>query len=366
MKKLLAFTLVLILSLLPVTAFAAEEDSFTEVKDEIYADENGEYDHGFPETVEKDGKVYILSEVKFESNHDAEPERTVEKIAEVKKSEAKEPEQTIEKDGVTFELVPESVKKNEREEKRSVTVSDTRERDITAGEEAEEEIEVTVTDDETGEEVTAKIPYKESTVLRTEWMNDLVTEMSFYNYDADVFLFGNTVIQKNDAVPLTPDQYQIVMDYLGMNPANQRITGAAWRGDPYMNGDILTRTAVLTGETLHEIDTDTYEGEVELQPTIYISYEAEYVETGETLEKRHSAKATATYVFSRMIETETEKPTETETEAETEPEPEIPAKGFFSTPAAYVLTGVAAAAVLFVIILFIIMKRRKKDEPAES
>ncbi|MBR6404694.1 MAG: hypothetical protein IKS18_00690 [Lachnospiraceae bacterium] len=367
MKKTLTFVLILILALLPVSALAADEDSFTEEKDGLYLDENGEVDHGFPETVEKDGKIYVLSSVKLESNGDAEPEIHQEKIAELKEKDAKYPEETVTVDGVTYKLIPDSVKEIKREEKRETTVTDSMERDVTAGEDALEEMEVTVTDEETGEEVTAAIPYKESELLRTEWVADFSTEMVFSGYDADVFLFGDTIIQRNDAVPLTPDQYGIVMSYLSMNPASERITGAVWRGDPFMDGDTLKRVAVLSGETLHEIDTDYYEGAVELSSITYIAYEAEYEEFGETLEKRSSVKATATYTFSKMAETETEK--ESETEKMTEPEVVIPQKGFLqSTAGRITLIGVAILAVAGAVMLFLFLKKKKKDEdkPAES
>ena len=366
MKKILTFVLILILALLPVSAFAAEEDSFTDEKDGLYLDENGEVDHGFPDTVEKDGKIYVLSEVKLESNLDAEPEIRIEKLGEAKEKESSEPEKIIEIDGVSYQLKEGSVRKIERVEERSITKTETQERDVTSGEEGAAEIEITFTDEETGEEIKAKIPFKETEPLRTEWVGDFTTEMSFYNYDADVFLFGDTVIERNDQVPLTPDQYAVVMAYLGMNPADQRITNAAWGGDAFQDGDSMTRIAVLSGETLHQINTDTYEGEVELPSITWVSYEAEYEEFGTSLEQRSSVKATATYVFSRMADSQDGDDGDGSGNG-TDPNAGAPQRGFFQTPAGQiVLIGIVVLVILIAVILYIFMKKPKKDDKSEK
>ena len=356
MKKTLAVVLVILMAMLSVFAYAEPEKTITQEKDGIVVNEDGEFEAEFPETIEQDGAIYTLSSVEYENNLDAEPAVYQLEPKEVTADDAKEPEKTVEVDGITYQLKPDSVKKTERIEQRSVPAEETMERDVTAVEDYEPEVEVTVIDEVTGEEVTAVIPYAETEPLRTEWVSDLTTEMRFYNYEADAFTFGNTIIMKNDAVPLTPDQFPMVMSYLNMDTSQARITGAVWGGAPYQDGDTLTRVAVLTGETLHQINTDIYRGEVELEPITYVSYEAEYEEVGESLELKSTAKATATYTFKEMVETEPE------------PEPEAPKKNFFQTPAGVVtLVGIVALAVGLVAVLFIIAKKKKnKNDESEK
>lgn len=327
--------------------------------------EDGEYKVNAEETIEENGITYVLDSVEY---IEESPER---KIIEGEgldifsdEADLPLPEDTVIQDGVTCHF-----KEYRKEEgiktgrTAIVTVTVTR-NETMEGAAAESFPASGYTDPDTEEEKTLEdgqfLSLTSSKLISESWGNgDYTGQMTVYGYEYTSFDFEGVTIPKNEAVPLGPEYYPLIMRSLGLSEDRFRITSVSWNGDSHQNGDTLSRNALITADVYNVIYEDTYEGTVSIPDIPYTRYIPVYEEAEEDYVGRLSATAVITYKAA-------ERPEEMGTEGI---DPQMPFWGrlraFLKTPAGTAaLVGIALLLAGGGVILFILHKgtRRKKKE----
>ena len=385
-----ALAVVLALSLLPVPAFAAEEEdgTYTKVVEGLHA-EDGEYSVEYDKEIEIDGVKYVFDSVSFvedeieketytEDSDKLYQETIVDKdtkeTKEVGKEEVEFPE-TVEKDGVTYVLT-DTNREEFVEEGRKTIVTLIAERNASDTPQAPATYKAstyidpaTGTEKELPEDDTQVLEYLSSELVSEGWGNgDFTATMRFNHYEYAFFDFMGTTIEKNEERPMDSSLYPLILQSLNLDPAVVRITDVSWDGAPYAENGAQYRNVSVKGDRYNRMYNDTYDGQINIPDIVYSITTATYEESDEDFAKRQTASAYIKYVAAEEEETETETAEET-TEAETvtpQPEEPQPVKSPFvefitSTPGIILVSAIGALAVA-IIIMIIATKKKKKDK----
>ena len=81
-----------------------------------------------------------------------------------------------------------------------------------------------------------------------KWDEDFKADMLVYDYDADEFLLGNSVIEKNNILLLTKEKSNYILNSLNLDENSYKILGLEWKGREKIIDSSLCREAVVYGK----------------------------------------------------------------------------------------------------------------------
>lgn len=178
---------------------------------------------------------------------------------------------------------------------------------------------VSVTDPTTGVTKNVTVYYVNTTLVEDyKWRkSDLELPITFYNYDAPVYNFGDFSIPHNDDYPQIEGVEDELIKLLGYDTKKYKITGAKWVGGTYTNSDgIKCREAIASCDTYTALWQANYEGVADFSKTVY-DCTAHYEGTVKVKDKdkatTYDIKATAIYELKPVVTTTTKATTTTTT-----------------------------------------------------
>lgn len=376
MKKYPIFNLLLagmaICSLSCIPAYAENTVTIKNTFETTDPDDTGK--DTFKDTYQDKGITYHLTDVDSEiiKTEEIEPDIiTKEMDGSFDESAMIEPPETIEQDGVTYQL-----QKKEKKEKQLDSTTKYVERVIPftnlEDENAVPAKAEIVESDNPGNEVVQYMPLLDVTVQKEGWNDTFEFPITVKDYDADVFLLGDVEIPRTASFLDYSDAF---LDYLGLQKDKYRITSIEWTGEEYESDGVVYRNAIAKGDK-YVVDVEArYGGDMVLGGGTVYYYECEYINPEQTGSTVYTVTATGTYTAEEP-ETEPEPTTEPpeETEAETEAEvPEPPRRNIVSrvigwiteNPIASLGIGTLAVVGVGLLILFI-FARKKKGKKGEE
>lgn len=199
----------------------------------------------FEGSITVDGKRYLLQEVKQEvvDQTPVKIETPVEKTIDSEPMDTEyEPEQTIEKDGVTYTL--EKVEKKEQQEVSNQTVTGYTDYDKAVTRASVPAIkQVTVKDNQTGENKTVTCTLTDVTPLAEGGWEDTHIDITFESYDSNVFRWNGVTVGKDTSTPLAGYENKLLQS-AGADTSKYRVLRTYWTGKPYTDGNgVLCRNA---------------------------------------------------------------------------------------------------------------------------
>lgn len=182
------------------------------------------------------------------------------------------------RDGVTYRLVSETLE-NAVQEGILTYVSSDIAYELEGDQEPPDTAWITLTDERTGKTYERQLPRVEVTEKGSQWVDGFSFEIAVTEYDADVFLIGETEIPADS--PLENYEAEFLKE-LGLPADCYRIDTVRWLGEEYIENGILCRNALAEGQKLVRQTTAKYGGQVrtpELMGKRYLGiYEAEETE----------------------------------------------------------------------------------------
>lgn len=236
----------ILLSALPGQVVSAGEKTVT--KSKTYTADNKNQTYDFPKSITKNGKKYLLRVTKY----DVLSEKPVKKEKEVqisRKSNVKAkgkkadfPKQ-IKKDGITYVL--QNVDQKDVEYKKAYTQSVTGYTDYdhqVSSSQVPAIKTITVKNAATGK--MEKVQCKLSGITKTSksgWQNTHIN-ITFKNYDADVYEWQGKQIKKNTTNPLKGYESELLKS-VGASKSDHRVLRSYWVGKPYTKNGMTYRNA---------------------------------------------------------------------------------------------------------------------------
>lgn len=302
--KCLAVLMAVFLSfMLPGEAQASSSGSTITKEVEYLSKEKAQKaDAWFQEKIIEDGKTWSLQGIDYEIVRE-EPVMISETVTEtvksrvIKEGETYLPEETITKDGITYNLseTTESEKVIEKGYVQNVTgyfdYHSLREAQAAPAVKM-----VTAEDRQTGETVTLRCGY-EGITRRADTWEDTHIDITFVSYDADTFLWNKVTVLKNKKNPLEGYEKEL-LESVGGNSKDYRIQNVHWSGKAYKNANgILCRNARAEVRKRIRHYRVNYRGERTAEDTKGTVYTSVYTGLKETDngERTYTIKAVATY-----------------------------------------------------------------------
>ena len=369
----------------PVYAEGDANETYTLTTTDVRLQDDGSYAADYDEEITIDGVLYKFDNIVYTEENlkkkvlteDSEVQYldvyTDEDGNEVK-TEPEEPEfpETIEKDGVTYVLTGTKTETKVKEG-RTVSTKVIEQRNATTNGDAKTEIEAEeYIDPDTGnkkkleEGETQMIPFVSSELKSEGWgSGDLKGNMQVKDYQYLSYMFQGVEIPRNEARPLEPAQYPLVLSYLELDPQLFRITDVSWAGDAFIQNGTYVRNASITGDIYNRNYDDTFMGTVTIPDITYTYTVATYEESDEDFFERSNVTAVITYVKAGeeagTEEESTDNP-EPDKKDENKPENRSSFAEFISSPAGIFTVAVSALVIAAVIIVLVIAGKRKKKD----
>lgn len=392
----LCLVLALTLLLMPMTAFAGGENGKGEYTVEIkdVHMEDGEFKADFDEEIEIEGEKYIFKSVEYveddveRQTYNVTSEKLFRETIVTEDGETKDtgleevefPETYTDENGVVYKFVKKSEPKVETIPGRTAEITLIAERNSTKNgpapltKEALKFIDPdTGTEKELPEEYKGQILDLESSELKNEYWgaSDYSASMTFSHYEYTSFNFNGIQIPKNEAKPMSPEYYYLVLRQQNLDQNLFRITDISWAGEEYTDGVTWYRKAAITGDVYNMEYEDTYKGTIDIPDITYSTTTAIYEETDEFYDEHRTATAFVTY-----------SPVPKETETETDGDGDNTDKSginrdknlfdklvefFQENPVVfYAAIILILLAIAVAIVLPIVKKKKKKDESEEQ
>lgn len=293
-------------------------------------------DAKFEQKIKQDGKTYVLENISYQELEKVPKEKTVTKKIESEtypEGQAWRPDQEIVEDGITYKLSQVTEEKSVYKEAWSQPVTGYTDysKPVTKADVPGTK-QITVENAETGQMETVTCSISGIVQLPGEWENTYI-DITYETYDADRFVWGNSVVGKNEATPEI-DKTQLLAS-VGADDGTYRVGNVYWTGQPYTDpSGILCRDARADVQRLTAYHRVNYTGEIPHPEVPGIRYTAVYEG------KRKDASAGYQY---QMQATASYRPV---------------------FPAAVILAGVGIAIIILALIgiLFLIARRKKEKE----
>jgi|GEM_PF-796837 len=211
--------------------------------------------------------------------------------------------------------------------------------------------EIAYADPQTGKTVSAVLDFDHlETLDGFSWRSDVTIPLTFSYYDSFGYVLGDAFIPYNEEIPAMDGFESVLLDSLGLNPEQYRITGFQWTGEPYEENGVMYRNAEASGQRYAASYRAVYSGTVSLPDVPGYDAVATYTGTVQqpTGETEYTVKAVASY--ERL---------------ESEEKAEIPSQpGTGLTPIQIILISVGAFLFLVLIVglLWILAKQKKKKQ----
>ncbi len=275
-------------------------------EEHFYTTDNPDSDEAqklFEKEIERDGRKYRLSEIRTEVVTE-EPEAAVSEAETLEtatnpflkaESEKHKPADSVVKDGKTYML------SDLRLEDALIPAHETQVQEDIIYESVEvkdripSEIMVTVTDESTGQSLEIKAKAAEIKTGESEWTEGFSFTATFHEYGLDGYWLGDDVFLLEDDIPDFTGYEDALLSLIDANSTSYQIEDAQWAGDAYEDeGGILCRDAAVTGKKLVQDCTVRYTGTAvfpEEAGARYIAvYETEQPQTGQTTGQADAGK----------------------------------------------------------------------------
>lgn len=258
---------------------------------------------GFDEKIQKDGKTYILKDIKYETVK-SEPVKEIESVEElvkskpVKKEVAYTPENEFTKNGLVYKLV--------KTDKKDVVIEKAYKQavkgytDYTNPNDAENAPDtkiVSAVNKKTGEKVSTECRKTTVEVLPEESWIDTYIDITFLSYDLDEFVWHGVTVSKNTKAPLKGYEKELI-ESVGADTKDYKILKTYWKGKSYKNSDgVICRNARADVLRKTNYSRVNYEGSINVPEVLGYEYTSVYKteilkDTGKT---KYTIKATAFY-----------------------------------------------------------------------
>lgn len=289
----------MIAALVPSVAFASDgpiQDTVT------YTAESPDKSYEFKKKIEQDGHTYKLTDVRIKVL--SECFKTIE--SEVKLSEKSDFviagsehdfAETIERDGIIYTLS--DVKEVKADPyKQEVTAYSEFDYAVTKSSVPQTK-RVVVKNEKTEEDETVECSLSDVNKTGSKWMNSYI-DIQFKDYGSTAFYWQGILIA-NDmySFPLVGYEKEILQS-VGLTEQTGKVLKHYWTSDAYEKDGLLYRDAKVDIQKLMPVYRATYHGEIESE---MVFYEATYTGTSlvETDEKEYTLEATATYEKSKIV-----------------------------------------------------------------
>ena len=211
--------------------------------------------------------------------------------------------------------------------------------------------EIAYADPQTGKTVSAVLDFDHlETLDGFSWRSDVTIPLTFSYYDSFGYVLGDAFIPYNEEIPAMDGFESVLLDSLGLNPEQYRITGFQWTGEPYEENGVMYRNAEASGQRYAASYRAVYSGTVSLPDVPGYDAVATYTGTVQqpTGETEYTVKAVASY--ERL---------ESEEKAEI---PSQPGTGLTPIQIVFISVGAFLFLVLIVGLLWILAKQKKKKQ----
>lgn len=205
---------------------------------------NESRDEEFKAVIEEDGKTYQLEKITYDLIKKTPKEIEVTKTIEsdiLPADQTYTPQETITEDGVTYTHVSTDREEGVLEEAYTQPVTGYTDYSYPVSvESAPATKDITVADDRTGQAQTVTCSLTDVTRLPAEY-EDTYIDIVYESYDANTFVWGDTVVSKNEQTPEI-DEGQLLAS-VGADPGTYDVQNVYWTGQPYDAGGVLCRNA---------------------------------------------------------------------------------------------------------------------------
>ena len=291
----------------------------------------GKADQDFEGIIQKAGKTYELQSVDYDLLNSKEHTKEITKTVE---SDVLSPEQSYTPDSeiiendITYKLKKTDKKEIILEEANSKAVSGYTDYSYAVSEADVPATKNVTTTDDTGETQTVTCNLVGISKLPAEY-KDTYIDIVYESYDADSFIWGNSIVQKNEQTPEI--NHEQLLASVGASPDTCQIERIYWTGQPYTDDTgILCRNARADVRQLVHYYRANYSGSINQAGQKGVQYISTY--TGEVVtDIDYQIKATAHYK-----------------------------EKSFNTALVVAGVGILILAIFIVVLLFLISKRKKE------
>lgn len=208
-------------------------------------DINESRDDEFEGVIKEDGKSYQLEKITYDLLEKSPKEVEVTKNVEsdiLPMDQTYTPQETITEDGVTYTLVSTDTKESVLEEAYTQPVTGYTDYSypISIGS-APATKDISVINARTGQQQTVTCSLTDVTRLSDEY-EDTYIDIVYESYDADTFVWGDTLVSKNETTPEINNGQLLAS--VGADPNTYTVKNVYWTGQPYTDtSGVLCRNA---------------------------------------------------------------------------------------------------------------------------
>ena len=260
----LSYMMFLSTFLVDVRATSDVEDTYEKRITYVTSDEGERKDEQFENAISKDGKIFTLQNIEYTtvSEEPVYEEKEVSLVRQsgiIKSGDVYTPPEEILEGGITYMLQRTEQQKIGIEGATSqvVTGTTTYEHTVTRNDIPQSK-KITVASIRSGEDMEVECPLVSLEQSNTKWV-PVDVNITYEEYDANYFSFYNTKVPKDDTKPPLFGYERTLLNYLGMNTRDYRMTDINWNGEEYINAQgVLCRNAIARCERYVPVYTATY------------------------------------------------------------------------------------------------------------
>lgn len=270
--------------------------------------DSDEAQHLFEKEIERDGEVYRLSEIRTEVVREETGgigEDTIEIASSPfleEMAEANKLEEKVVQNGNTYVLVDSRLEESvipahEVAVKEEVLYEAVEAKDVIPS-----RIQVTVTDEATGQSAEAVAEISGQEFGEKRWEDTFSFPVTFHEYGIEGYWLGEQIFRLEGDTPKFKRYEKELLKLIDVSEDDYQIDAAAWDGEAYEDANgVMCRNAVVTGKKLVSDCTVIYEGSEVFLEEPGFRYIATYEKEGgsQTGAHQYTMKATGVYVPKR-------------------------------------------------------------------
>lgn len=288
----------------PGAASAASGKAVTKEVEYYTNNSSDKIDGQFPELIQEHGQMYRLQKIRYETVSEkketvAEPVTKTVKSRAMKLADRYDPAQTIEEDGIVYQLqgsTSEVVTQKKGKTGQISGYTDYYSKNQAYAAPAVKKI--TVVDPGTQEKHSGNAS-RIAVEKRVEW-EDSYIDIHFTGYDADRYAWNGIMVKKNEKNPLKGYHKELLQSVgvTGKNRTNYKVGQISWRGEAYRNEKgVLCRDARASVRRKRNIYRVMYQGIYTQDDAMGVVYQSTYagIRNRETGVTNYQRKAVAEY-----------------------------------------------------------------------
>lgn len=252
----------------------------------------------FISSITENDKIFHIADISTEivNTQTTEAEYAIyDSPAFIDETMVEKPKDTIERDGITYQLKSTEKISKRIEERIQHVEAEIEIKDLEWLDEVPRTREIDITDNSTGQLITAEMPLIKIKTDTEKWVDTFTFPITITDYDADYFMLGNSKVSKADSLLDYKDEF---LDYLGLPSDKYKISSIEWNGEPYSKNGIEYRSATAYGQKLIHDVVAVYGGEATMPAADGMYYHCTYINPDKPGGSLYTIKATATYTYS--------------------------------------------------------------------